>query len=409
MTLGVEETNFKTCILKNASEENLLSIIEHNLNSLDGIIDYNIENNIKLFRISSGIIPFGSSPANNLPWWDLFQEKLSAIGSKINDSSMRVSMHPGQYTVLNSPREEVVVNAVKDLEYHTAFLDSLNVSKESKIILHVGGVYGDKNEAINRFIENYKVLDKKIKNRLVIENDDKSYTIEEVLPISRILNIPVIYDNLHNQVLPADIIKDDKYWIKEVNKTWAKEDGLQKIHYSQQDPIKREGAHSFTITLSEFMDFKSKLEGDLDIMLEVKDKNLSAIKCIHALEKNNIKTLEIQWSKYKYSILERSPQNYKKIRELLKDKGEYPVFEFYHLIEESLAMEENSGYQVNAFQHIWGYFKDRASESEKKRFEKMLVDYLGQNIKSQIIKNFLNRLTIKYNSEYLRESYYFSI
>ncbi|NLY37014.1 MAG: hypothetical protein GX046_07255, partial [Tissierellia bacterium] len=64
LTLGVEETNFKTCILKNASEENLLSIIEHNLNSLDGIIDYNIENNIKLFRISSGIIPFGSSPAN---------------------------------------------------------------------------------------------------------------------------------------------------------------------------------------------------------------------------------------------------------------------------------------------------------------------------------------------------------
>lgn len=138
LTLGVEEANFKTCILKNAGEENLLSIIAHNLIALDNIIDYNIKNNIKLFRISSGIIPFGSSPVNSLPWWDIFEKELSALGSKIKNSGMRVSMHPGQYTVLNSPREEVVLNALKDLEYHNTFLDSLKVNKENKIILHIG-------------------------------------------------------------------------------------------------------------------------------------------------------------------------------------------------------------------------------------------------------------------------------
>lgn len=409
LTIGVEEANFKTCILKNANDENLLSIIEHNLNSLDNIIDYNIEYDIKLFRISSGIIPFGSSPVNKLPWWNIFKKELSDIGSKIKDSGMRVSMHPGQYTVINSPREEVVTNAVKDLEYHTAFLDSLNVNKECKIILHIGGVYGDKDAAINRFIEKYKLLDEKIKQRLVIENDDKSYTIKDVLYISEVLDIPVIYDNLHNEVLPADLSKDDNYWIKKVNKTWTEENGPQKIHYSQQDSSKRSGAHSSTIKVSEFIDFKSKLETDLDIMLEVKDKNLSAIKCIHATRNYNIKTLEIQWSKYKYNVLEHSPQNYKKIRELLKNKEEYPVIEFYNLIEESLIMQETPGNFVNASQHVWGYFKDKASDSENKRFEKIVADYLDGSIKSHIIKNFLSRLAIKYNSEFLKNSYYFWI
>lgn len=409
LTLGVKATNFKTCILKNASEENLMSIIDHNLDSLDNIIDYNIKNNIKLFRISSDIIPFGSSPANELKWWDIFNEKLSSIGKKINNAGMRVSMHPGQYTVLNSPNEDVVSRAVKDLEYHNRFLDSLNADKEHKIILHIGGVYGDKESASNRFIENYKLLDYKIKQRLVIENDDKSYNIEEVLDISKQLNIPVIYDNLHNEVLPADKTKSDKYWIEQVNKTWTKGNGPQKIHYSQQDKSKRAGAHSFTIRLEEFMIFIKELDNDLDIMLEVKDKNLSAVKCINARENNSIKYLENEWSKYKYSVLEKSPKNYNDIRGLLKDKSEYPVSEFYQIIEESLETENSIGNSINALQHVWGYFKVQASDSEKRRYEKTLLEYEQEIGKLATVKNHLYKLAVKYNSEYLLDSLYFYI
>ena len=304
LTLGVRDTNFKTTILKNANEENLLSIIKHNLDVLDKIIDYNIDNNINLFRISSDIVPFGSSPANPLKWWNIFEKEFISIGAKINNAGMRVSMHPGQYTVLNSPNEDVVFRAIKDLEYHNRFLDSLNVNKEHKIILHIGGVYGDKKSAIHRFIENFKTLDSKIKERLVIENDDKSYNIEDVLGISKELNIPVIYDNLHNSVLPWDASKSDKYWIERVRETWTKGHGPQKIHYSQQDKNKRPGAHSFTINLEDFMSFLKDLNKDLDIMLEVKDKNLSAVKCINARAVNNIEKLELEWSKYKYTVLE---------------------------------------------------------------------------------------------------------
>lgn len=409
LNLGVREANFKTCILKNASEENLLKIIEHNLNSLENIIDYNIINGIKLFRISSDIIPFGSSSANSLEWWQIFNEKLETIGNKIKESGMRVSMHPGQYTVLNSPNEDVVYRAVKDLEYHNKFLDSLRVNKENKIILHIGGIYGDKQSASTRFIQNYKLLSTKIKVRLVIENDDKCYNIEDVLYISQQLEIPVIFDNLHNKVLPSSKLESDKYWIEEVNKTWTKGNGPQKIHYSQQDNSKREGAHSFTIELDEFMTFIEDLDLELDIMLEVKDKNLSAVKCINATENKSIINLENEWSKYKYSILEKSPQNYKKIRELLKDKNSYPVLDFYRLIENTLEIEPTIGNATNALQHVWGYFKNQANDIEKRRYEKLLIEYQQGKGKLVTVKNHLNKLAIKYNSEYLLDSLYFSI
>lgn len=144
LTIGVPNTNLKSCTAKNANEEKLLELISHNLNSLENIIEYNIKNNIKLFRISSDLIPFGSSPINTLSWWEIFSSQFSEIGKKIKTSGMRVSMHPGQYTVLNSPNIEVVDRAIDDLNYHTKVLDSIGVGSEHKIVLHIGGVYNDK-------------------------------------------------------------------------------------------------------------------------------------------------------------------------------------------------------------------------------------------------------------------------
>ncbi|MDD4009821.1 MAG: hypothetical protein PHQ67_08435, partial [Fermentimonas sp.] len=142
IALGLPGSEMKSCLQKNANEDRLLSIIEHNLDSLNTLIEYNIQYGIKLFRISSDLIPFGSSIANILPWQNLYQEKFTSIGSKIKKSRMRLSMHPGQYTVLNSPDESVVERSIQDLEYHTKVLDCLGLGSEHKIILHLGGKIG---------------------------------------------------------------------------------------------------------------------------------------------------------------------------------------------------------------------------------------------------------------------------
>lgn len=290
LTLGVPKADFRSCILKNADDERLIELIAHNLNSLENIIDYNIRNQIRLFRISSGLIPFGSSPVNKLPWWDLFDTQLSVIGAKLKEGNVRVSMHPGQYTVLNSPDDSIVERAALDLIYHAKVLDALGTNAESKIILHIGGIYSDKARALKRFEENYANLDPSVKRRVVIENDDKAYTITDALQIGAKLDIPVVFDNLHHRINPPETqtpVKnegedfiDENHWIGEAAKTWKPEDGRQKIHYSQQDPGRRPGSHSVTIYTDEFLEFYNGIKtSDIDVMLEVKDKNLSAVKC----------------------------------------------------------------------------------------------------------------------------------
>jgi len=409
LNIGTPNTNIRSVMQRNATPEKLMEVTAHNLAALEKMIDYNRKNDIKLFRISSDLIPFGSSPVNTLPWWDIHAEAFQHIGAKIRKSGMRVSFHPGQYTVLNSPDEDVVARAILDLAYHAKMLECLGVDNQHKIVLHVGGIYGDKKEALQRFEPNFRRLPEAVQNRLIIENDDRLYNIEEVLELADRLQIPAVYDNLHHAINPPKSGGTDPYWIAEAKKTWKAADGNQKIHYSQQAPGKRPGAHTDTINLETFLTFHEQLEDkQIDIMLEVKDKNLSAIKCRNATTTApKAKLLEKEWGRYKYAVLERSPAVYQAIRSLLKDKEAYPVQEFYRLIDSAFAAETHPGYAENAAAHVWGYFKKQATEAERRQYERDLANYRNGTGTLVILKRHLFKLAEKYESEYLLQSLYF--
>ncbi len=409
LTIGVQEAGLKTCNMKNADATRLTALIESNLRALEKIIDYNIANDIRLFRISSDLIPFGSSPVNPLIWWEIFHEDFLRIGEKVKQSGIRVSMHPGQYTVINSNSDDVVQRAILDLEYHARVLDSMALNNAHKIILHIGGVYNDKATAIKRFNECYQTLSDAVQRRLVIENDDKSYTISEVLQIGENLNIPVVFDNLHNQVNPSAEPLDDVHWIKRCQNTWKAIDGPQKIHYSQQDLLKPPGAHSTTIKIRKFMNFYEDLnQRDLDIMLEVKDKNLSAVKCILCTTKDlNAKEFEVQWGLYKYSVMENSQEAYKALRHLMGEKETGSALLFYEWIEKALETQATPVGAVNAALHVWGYFKEVASEKETAVFLRDIKAFSEGKKSLSAVKNNLWRLTVKYNEGDLLNSLYF--
>ncbi|MEA4964630.1 MAG: UV DNA damage repair endonuclease UvsE [Oscillospiraceae bacterium] len=408
LAIAVPGSELKSCTLKNAKKERLLALIEHNLDSLETLIDYNERNGIRLFRISSDLIPFGSSLSTELCWREMFSEKLSAIGQKILRSGMRVSMHPAQYTVLNSPDALVVQRAVEDLQYHAGVLDSLGLGSEHKIILHMGGAYGDKRQAGSRFIVRYQELCPAIKRRLVLENDDRMYNIEDVLATASAAGIPVVYDSLHHSVNPADKAMDDAYWIKLCSETWRKEDGPQKVHYAQQHPGKKPGAHAETIRIDPFLEFWRQLSGmNLDIMLEVKDKNLSALKCINCVSERGIIALEAEWSRYQYCVLERSPEQEREIRRLLRDKSNYPALEMYRRIEESFHLPVSSEHGGNAAKHVWGYFEDKATEAEKRRFQALLRKFSAGETGILPVKSQLRRLAEHYQEDCLLNGYYF--
>jgi UV DNA damage endonuclease len=407
LTLGVPYAGFKSCTMKNATEPRLLELINHNLKSLEHIIDYNIRSDIKLFRISSDIIPFGSSYVNKLNWPSIFESDFRRIGEKIRRSGMRVSMHPGQYTVLNSPNPVVVKNAIEDLRYHADFLKSLGCDYTGKIILHAGGVYGDQVSAMKRFITNSEYLDKGIKKRIVIENDERSYSICNILELSAATGLPAVYDNLHNKVKGC-VEKSDAEWISACKETWGKEDGRQKIHYSQQNPYKQPGAHTKTIFLNEFLEFYSEISHlDIDIMLEVKDKNVSAVKCINSIiSPTDYGALQKDWARYKYLIMEKSQNEYISISRLFH-KGDFSPVEFYSKIENTLVISSQTGNSVNALEHVWGYFKNDADEKEHNKFFRYLKGFKNNATKLIAVKSYLHKLAYKYNKEYLLNSYYF--
>ncbi|MDD2190431.1 MAG: UV DNA damage repair endonuclease UvsE [Eubacteriales bacterium] len=406
LTVGVSGTKIRNCLIKNATPEILSTLIQSNLEALDNILDYNIKNGIKLFRISSDIIPFGSHPVNTLKWWETFNDQLKGIGNKALINSIRLSMHPGQYTVLNSPDEAVVERAVKDLKYHTQFLDTMGLGQEHKIILHMGGIYGDKTSALKRFIKQYRCLDENIWQRLVIENDDCQYDISDVLSIGESEGIPVVFDNLHHQVNPNNKNSEIE-WINACRNTWKQSDGLQKLHYSQQNAEKRLGSHSTTLDIDVFLQFYKRIsKQDVDIMVEVKDKNLSAIKCINTIASPRIQRLEKEWERYKYLVLEHSPKAYQELRQLLKDKSAYPVVEFYRLIDDAMMSPVKPGNAVNAAQHVWGYFKDSSDTRTRLRFEK-IIDKVRMGESTTPIKRLLLRLAKDQQQQYLMDSLYF--
>jgi UV DNA damage endonuclease len=407
IAIAVQGSDIRSCTQKNATEERLMSLIGHNLSSLEKVIDYNVLNGIKLFRISSDLIPFGSSLAEELPWHEVYSKELLSIGRKISNAGMRVSMHPGQYTVLNSTHSSVVERAVQDLNYHTKVLDALGLCSEHKLVLHMGGVYGNKSEAKSRFVLHYRHLDTAVRKRLVLENDDTMFHIGDVLETASAANIPAVYDNLHNAVNAADQATSDFDWIKLCTPTWKNSDGLQKIHYSEQNPVKKSGAHSETIDIRTFLNFYNELSGmDIDIMLEVKDKNLSALKCINCVSNRGIRMLESEWARYKYAVLERSPAIYNSIRKLLNDKASYPALELYLMIEDAYRLPVVKGNAVNAAQHVWGYFKDITTQAEKNRFERLLQKFISGEVSLKSVKNCLLAYARKYDEDYLLSGYY---
>ncbi len=407
--IGSKETKLSTLRLAGATPEALKTVIARNLRALSAMLRYNADSGIKLFRISSDIIPLASHPAMTLDWQTEFRDTLSQIGSDLKRYGMRVSMHPGQYTVLNSPTPAIVEKAVADLQYHTALLDALGCDTKSKIILHVGGVYGDKPAAMRRFVEAVEALDSGIKARLVIENDDVSFTAADVLAISKLTGLPGVFDVYHHQLNPSAEAAPVHEWITRFAGTWGVADGTPKIHYSQPHAKARGGAHSETIDVAEFMHFYRELPArDLDIMLEVKDKNLSALKCVLATQETlKIKQLEAEWARYKYLVLGQSAAVYQRIRQLLKDKQHPDALAFYALINEAMALPEDTGAQSNAAQHIWGYYKDDAADTEKQQFQTLLAAYQNGKRSLKALKNFLFRMAEKQQQAYLLQSLYF--
>jgi UV DNA damage endonuclease len=268
----------RTTRLDRVTPERILELSRANLAALADILRWNINHHISLFRISSGIIPFGSHPANSVRWWQVLRPDLEEVGTLIRENGMRVSMHPGQYTVLSTPRPEVAKASLAELEYHARFLDSLGLDYTHKLVVHLGGVYGDPAAAMDRFAANFARLSKSPRRRLVLENDEKNYKLAQAIELSSRIGTPVVFDIFHHSWNPSFPQDDLLGLISRAAATWQPHDGRQKMHYSDQWPGKQPGSHSQSVDLDAFARFYAQVRHlPLDVMLEVKDKEQSVL------------------------------------------------------------------------------------------------------------------------------------
>jgi len=175
--------------------------VKSNLECLFNILKFNLKKKIFFFRVSSDILPFASHPICNFKWQKYFQKDFEKIGDFVKENDIRVSMHPDQFVILNSQDRNVVKRSIMELDYHSDVLELLGVDKSAKIQIHVGGVYENREKSIERFIKNYENLPDRIKKRLVIENDDRSYPLKDCLKIDSETGIPVVFDVFHHKCL----------------------------------------------------------------------------------------------------------------------------------------------------------------------------------------------------------------
>jgi UV DNA damage endonuclease len=280
INLSLECSGTKTFRLKSYSEQRLIETVENNLECLLKILEFNAKHKIAFFRISSDLVPFASHPVNAYNWQQHFRGKFEETGAFIKKNEMRISMHPDQFTLINSLKEDIFQRSVRELSYHATILDLMQLDTSAKIQIHVGGVYQDKKASMQRFANRLSRIEDSVRRRLVIENDDKLFNIADCLQISEETGVPVLFDVFHHRVNSTSATT--RQALKLAQRTWkAKNDGVQMVDYSSQRIEGSLRAHAESIDLDDFRSFLEETTPiDFDVMLEIKDKERSAIKAV---------------------------------------------------------------------------------------------------------------------------------
>ncbi len=268
----------RTLRLANVSDERLRELVAANLGALEAILRWNAEHDVLVFRLSSETVPFGSHPANTLRWWEELAPRFSQLGALMREEGMRLSTHPGQFTVLGSPEERHVAASLAELEYHARLLEAFGLDRAHKIVVHAGGVYGDAAAAAERFSRAFARLSPAAQERLVLETDER-WALADVLPLAGRIGVPVVFDVFHHELRPSLPELSVREAVLLAAETWRDGDGRQEVHFSTQEPGRRPGAHSETIDLDAFGRFAAAVgDLDLDCVLEVKDKERSTLR-----------------------------------------------------------------------------------------------------------------------------------
>ncbi|MCL7745588.1 UV DNA damage repair endonuclease UvsE [Halalkalibacter alkaliphilus] len=271
---------------QDSRKEKLYHITEQNLKNTIRILHYNIAHGIDVYRMSSSLVPLATHPEVKWDYVTPFRELFIEIGALVQKYHLRVSFHPNQYTLFTSPQDHVTENAITDMTYHYEMFEAMGLHKDANINIHVGGAYGNKEEAIARFNKNFVKLDKAIRRQTTLENDDKTYTAEETLQVCEQHGLAFVFDYHHHWANPGDETVEDL--LPRIFDTWEGTGKPPKFHLSSPKSEKLIRAHADYVDMEFAMDFIKALKGygrSADIMIEAKAKDKAALRLVEELGK----------------------------------------------------------------------------------------------------------------------------
>ena len=215
-------TNYNKISTSEKKLEKLKAVSASNLKNLGKILNYNIENNIHFYRITSALIPLVTHP--EVGYWghrEFLKKDFEYIGKLINESNMRVDTHPDEFNVINSINPKVVENTKINLLRQAQWFEDFKYDL-GKMVIHIGGATNGKESGIERFITNFKTFPEEVTSKIIIENDDKTYTAKETLFLCNELKRPMVLDIHHHNCNNANTNIYDLSSSNRINKATLK-------------------------------------------------------------------------------------------------------------------------------------------------------------------------------------------
>lgn len=270
----------RTMIIRSIEEKGIdelkMKIIQ-NLKDVLTMMDWNEKRGIKLFRLSSELFPHKSNPRVVDYSFDFAIDLLREIGEKSKKYKQRLTFHPGQYNVVGTPNRQSFLQTISDLKYHADVLDLMGLDHNSVMVVHGGGIYDDKEKTIERWCEQYQELPENVRNRLVLENCEKCFSIIDCLRVSKMIDIPVVFDTHHfecyKDLHPKEDFNEPAYYMSDILESWKRKNIKPKFHISEQGAGRRGHHSNYIQNIPEYLlEIPLKYGVNIDIMIEAKMK-----------------------------------------------------------------------------------------------------------------------------------------
>ena len=264
--------------------EILISRIKTNFYNFLKVLKYNYDNKIKFYRMTHTMFPLLTHPNVIIDYKEVFKNEFNKAKETIDKYNIRIDTHPDEFCLLTSEKISVTNNSIKILKFHLEIFNLLGI--DGKCVLHLGSSKPTKEKALNRFKDNFNKLPKELKKLIILENDDKTYTVTDTLILCEELNIPMVLDYHHFLCNHLKNEKIDKL-LPRIIKTWENTNLNPKMHFSNSLNFRKKRNHSTYINYNSFIKFLKLLKPlntDIDIMIEAKGKDEALLRLVRQLK-----------------------------------------------------------------------------------------------------------------------------